>query len=131
MEIVFYLLVLLVLFFDTKDLVKINKLHSRRMEHSDVLQKEKSEIKLMDKNKAIKFVVTTLETYTYWIVMVVGLFTDQWSIFLSLIILTYISGAVADKLENNIKKFRAYFIFDKLVSLILLIIVLVQRWNTI
>jgi phage-related holin len=75
--------------------------------------------------------MTTLETYTYWIVMVVGLFTDQWSIFLSLIILTYISGAVADKLENNIKKFRAYFIFDKLVSLILLIIVLVQRWNTI
>jgi len=128
MELAFYLGVLLLIFIDFKDLLNVKSLIDMRLFLEKVSSMEKSDLVSLDSEKRKNFVFQTFELYFYFAIMIIGLFSSQWIFFVSMIVITLISGVVAKKLENDRKKFTTYFVFDKIVSMLVLAFALINKF---
>ena len=121
MNILFILKITILITIEVIGLFRINLLLERRNMIIDMSGKEKDELLEYGRSDLKKFIITVLEVYFYYIVMIIGLFTTLIWFSVGMILITFISSKFAKKYENNFIKFKNYSIIDKVVSILVLI----------
>jgi len=128
MELAFYLAVLFVIFIDLKDLINVKSLLDRRFMMVEVNNMDIDELANIDNKTKKEIVIQEFETYFYFGVMIVGLFSSQLIFFAIMIAVTLVSAFIAKRLENDKKKFTTYFMFDKVISIVILSLALINKY---